>query len=84
MTIAGENGNLPSGLASWPHCCVFLGDTCDGLRWSAMFLKALNRKKITLFIAVYGWALSHAASDAYKLTYSLKIKNVIVIFKLLS
>ena len=24
MNIAGENRNLPSWLASWPHCCDFL------------------------------------------------------------
>ena len=25
---------------NWPHCCDFGGDTCDGLRWSAMVLEA--------------------------------------------
>ena len=39
MDIAREYRNDPSWEAAWPHCCDCLGDTCDGLRWSAMLLK---------------------------------------------
>ena len=40
MGIPGESENIPSWVADWPHCCAFGGDTCDGLRWSAMVLEA--------------------------------------------
>ena len=40
MSIAGESENIPSWVADWPHCCDFVGDTCDGLRGDAMVLDA--------------------------------------------
>ena len=40
MKIAGGNTNSLSQLDDWPYCCDFGGDTCDGLRWSAMVLEA--------------------------------------------
>ena len=58
MNIAGEQENIPSWVADWPHCCHFERDTCDGLRQSAMLLEAQNRKKMTHFIALCGRALS--------------------------
>ena len=40
MSIAGESENIPPWVANWPHCCNFGGDTCNGLRYSAMVLEA--------------------------------------------
>ena len=40
MKIAGEEENIPSWVADWPHCCDFRGDTGNDLRWSAMLLEA--------------------------------------------
>ena len=56
MNIAGEYENIASYVADWPHCCDFRGDTCDDLRWSAMLLKAKNRRKMSHFIAACGRA----------------------------
>ena len=42
MEIAGENGNLPSPLADWPHSCVFFR---GHLRWSAMVCDASRTPK---------------------------------------
>ena len=50
MEIAGENGNLPSCVADWPHCCDFLG-------WSAMLLEPQNRRKTAHFIAGRAYAV---------------------------
>ena len=49
MKIAGGNTNSLSHLADWPHCCDFGGDTCDGLRWSAMVLEATKSQENTPF-----------------------------------
>ena len=57
MIIAGAHENIPSGVADWPHCCDFKGDTCDNLPWFAMLLEAQNRRKMPHFIAACGWAL---------------------------
>ena len=51
MYIAGEFENTPSWVADWPHCCDFLGDTCDDLRWCAMLLEPQNYRKTAHFIA---------------------------------
>ena len=64
MSIAGEYENIPSWVADWPHCCVFGADTCDGLRWCAMVLKALKSQQNAPFHRIV-WpglkALPHAA-----------------------
>ena len=39
MHIAGENGNVPSWVADWPHYCEFIGHSCDGLRCAAILLE---------------------------------------------
>ena len=49
-------------VVDWPHCCDFLGDTCDDLRWSAMLLLPQNRRKTAYFIAACGQAYTHVAS----------------------
>ena len=45
-------------LASWPRCCDFWGNQCNGLRWSAMLLVAQNCREITHFIAACGRVFS--------------------------
>ena len=49
MRIAGEYENIPSWVADWPHCCDFVADTCDRLRWSAMVPKALTSQQNASF-----------------------------------
>ena len=49
MNIAGKQENIPSKVDDWPHCCDFEGDTCDGLRWAAMLLKATESQQNALF-----------------------------------
>ena len=63
MTIAGDNENIPSWVAHWPHCCDFRGDTCDDLRWSAMLLEAQNRRKMAHFIGACGRALTQSTTE---------------------
>ena len=55
IIIAGEQENIPSWMADWPHCCDFERDTCDGLR---CFQNPQNRSKMIYFIASFDRALS--------------------------
>ena len=44
---------------------MFLGDTCNDLRWSAMLLLPQNRRKTAYFIAACGRALSPQKSQQF-------------------
>ena len=48
MHIAGENGNVPSRVADWPHCCDFGGGSYDVLPWAAVVLKASKLQESVL------------------------------------
>ena len=49
MHIAGENENVPSWVAHWPHWCDFGRYSCDVLRWAAMVLNASKSQENTHF-----------------------------------
>ena len=78
MKIAGDNGNLPSWVADWPHCCDFLGDRCDDLRWSAMPLEPKNRRKTAHFIARCGRAYTYTYITWYHRSLSSAQKSVAI------
>ena len=48
MNIAGKQENVP-WVDDWPHCCDFERNTCDGMRWAAMRLKATESQQNALF-----------------------------------
>ena len=72
MSIAGEYKNIPSWVADWPHCCVFEADTYDGLRWSAMVLKALKSQQNAPFHRIV-WPGLYSGWDVLKLLRYIKI-----------
>ena len=63
MTITRDKEYNLSWLADLPHSCHFKGDICDDVRWSAMLLKAQNRRKTTHFITTCGRALTFTSTN---------------------
>ena len=66
MHIAGENGNVPSCVADWPHCCEFIGHSCDGLRCTAVLLEPSKSQENSPFHRIVWPGLKARPHDAMK------------------